>query len=141
MDMIRHQMPFNNFYTFVTAQLLYYLSDILFILIIGMGVAGAGWATFLSQGFATFCCYIYIRKELKILHPHGKERQYSNKRISILLNNGVPMGLQFSITGIGITQVSIHVFAIIIAVKLTVVKRICLLILCCYSEKCFDFIT
>ena len=34
MDMIRHQMPFNNFYTFVTAQLLYYLSDILFILII-----------------------------------------------------------------------------------------------------------
>lgn len=33
-DMIRHQMPFNNFYTFVTAQLLYYLPDILFILII-----------------------------------------------------------------------------------------------------------
>ncbi len=90
------------FYFLIASSLLNILLDILFILIIGMGVAGAGWATFLSQGFATLCCYIYIRKELKILHPHGKERQYSNKRISILLNNGVPMGLQFSITGIGI---------------------------------------
>lgn len=39
---------------------------------------------------------------MQILIPKGVERRYDNKRISILLNNGVPMGLQFSITGIGI---------------------------------------
>ena len=39
---------------------------------------------------------------MKELIPTGDERRYDNKRISILLNNGVPMGLQFSITGIGI---------------------------------------
>jgi len=39
---------------------------------------------------------------MPMLVPQGDERQFDNKRISILLNNGVPMGLQFSITGIGI---------------------------------------
>lgn len=39
---------------------------------------------------------------MRILIPHGAERRYDNRRTSILLNNGVPMGLQFSITGIGI---------------------------------------
>ena len=47
-------------------------------------------------------CHTYIRRHLDILIPKGSERRYDNKRISILLNNGVPMGLQFSITGIGI---------------------------------------
>ena len=43
-----------------------------------------------------------IRKRMQLLIPHGEERLFDNKRTSILLNNGVPMGLQFSITGIGI---------------------------------------
>jgi Na+-driven multidrug efflux pump len=41
---------------------------------------------------------------MQILIPQGKEREYDNKKVSILLNNGVPMGLQFSITGIGIVM-------------------------------------
>jgi len=39
---------------------------------------------------------------MQILIPQGEECDFDNKKISILLNNGVPMGLQFSITGIGI---------------------------------------
>ena len=39
---------------------------------------------------------------MKILVPTGDERRFDNKRISILLNNGIPMGLQFSITSVGI---------------------------------------
>ena len=41
---------------------------------------------------------------MQILIPQGNEREYDNKKVSILLNNGVPMGLQFSITGIGIVM-------------------------------------
>ena len=39
---------------------------------------------------------------MTVLIPQGDERAYDNKRISILLNNGVPMGLQFSITAVGV---------------------------------------
>lgn len=38
---------------------------------------------------------------MQILIPQGEERNFDNKKTSILLNNGVPMGLQFSITAVG----------------------------------------
>ncbi|MCH3994630.1 MAG: MATE family efflux transporter [Prevotella sp.] len=90
------------FYFLILSSFLNILLDIILIIILKMGVAGAGLATMISQVFAVLLCCIYIKRKLRILIPQGKERQYDNKRISILLNNGVPMGLQFSITGIGI---------------------------------------
>lgn len=90
------------FYFLITAAIVNIILD--FILILGMklGVTGAGIATWLSQGFSVMLCVWFIKKKMQILIPQGKERQFDNKKISILLNNGVPMGLQFSITGIGI---------------------------------------
>ena len=41
--------------------------DILLILILGLGVEGAGIATLLSQAFSGFLCMRYIRKHLQIL--------------------------------------------------------------------------
>ena len=76
--------------------------DVALILVAGMGVEGAGVATLISQAAAMGLCMAYIRRRLRLVIPHGRERSYDNKLISILLNNGVPMGLQFSITGIGI---------------------------------------
>lgn len=90
------------FFFLIASSLLNILLDVLLILIIGMGVEGAGVATLLSQAFAAILCWSYIRRCMTELIPTGDERRYDNKRISILLNNGVPMGLQFSITGIGI---------------------------------------
>ena len=90
------------FFFLIASSLVNILLDVLLILIIGMGVEGAGVATLLSQAFAAILCWSYIRRSMKELIPTGDERRYDNKRISILLNNGVPMGLQFSITGLGI---------------------------------------
>ena len=90
------------FYFLIFSSFINILLDILLILILGFGVFGAGLATFLSQLFSCVLCGWYILKKMQILIPKGEERRYDNKRISILLNNGVPMGLQFSITGIGI---------------------------------------
>ena len=90
------------FYFLICSALVNILLDIVFILMMGMGVEGAGIATLLSQAFSAVLCLWYIRKHLTILIPQGNERRFDNKRIAILLNNGVPMGLQFSITGIGI---------------------------------------
>ena len=71
------------------------------ILLMGLGVLGAGLATMLAQALAMAICVWNIGHRMQLLIPHGDERAYDNKRISILLNNGVPMGLQFSITAIG----------------------------------------
>lgn len=90
------------FYFLIFSSLINIVLDFILILLMGLGVFGAGLATLLSQALACVLCGFYIVKEMKILIPHGEERRYDNKRISILLNNGVPMGLQFSITGIGI---------------------------------------
>ena len=90
------------FYFLITASVVNILLDVLLILILGLGVEGAGIATLLSQAFSVCLCIRYIKKKMRILIPQGEERSFDNKKISILLNNGVPMGLQFSITGIGI---------------------------------------
>lgn len=90
------------FYFFITSAVVNVLLDVVLILGCGLGVAGAGIATWLSQALSVILCLWYIRKHMQLLIPKGDERRFDNKRTSILLNNGVPMGLQFSITGIGI---------------------------------------
>ena len=90
------------FYFLITASVVNILLDVLLILMLGLGVEGAGIATLLSQAFSVCLCIRFIKKKMQILIPQGEERDFDNKKISILLNNGVPMGLQFSITGIGI---------------------------------------
>ena len=90
------------FYFLITSAVVNILLDVVLILGCGMGVAGAGIATWLSQALSVILCIWYIRKHMQLLIPKGDERRFDNKRTSILLNNGVPMGLQFSITGIGI---------------------------------------
>lgn len=90
------------FYFLITSAVVNVLLDVVLILGCGLGVAGAGIATWLSQALSVILCLWYIRKRMQLLIPKGEERRFDNKRTSILLNNGVPMGLQFSITGIGI---------------------------------------
>lgn len=90
------------FYFLITSAVINILLDVVLILGCGLGVAGAGIATWLSQGVSMALCIWYIKRHMRLLIPQGDERCFDNKRTSILLNNGVPMGLQFSITGIGI---------------------------------------
>ena len=90
------------FYFLIAASLLNILLDFAMIIGLGMGVEGAGLATMTSQAFASVLCWQYIRKKMRILIPQGKERAYDDRKIGRLLNSGIPMGLQFSITAIGI---------------------------------------
>lgn len=90
------------FYFLITSAVVNVLLDVVLILGCRLGVAGAGIATWLSQALSVILCLWYIRKRMQLLIPKGDERRFNNKHTSILLNNGVPMGLQFSITGIGI---------------------------------------
>ena len=90
------------FYFLITASVINIILDGILILGMGLGVEGAGIATWISQGISMLLCIWFIKKKMQILIPKGEERKFDNKKISILLNNGVPMGLQFSITAIGL---------------------------------------
>ena len=124
------------FFFLIIASLVNIALDVLLILIIGMGVAGAGVATLLSQAFATLLCWLYIRSKMRLLIPTGEERRYDNKRVSILLNNGVPMGLQFSITGIGIImlQSANNALGTVCVASFTAAMRIKYLFTCVFEN-------
>lgn len=89
------------FYFLIVSSVLNIVLDFILILGMGMGVEGAGIATMLSQAFASVLCWLYIRKHMTVLIPRGEERAYDDRKVGRLLNNGIPMGLQFSITAIG----------------------------------------
>ena len=89
-------------YFLIAASLLNIALDFILIIGIGLGVEGAGIATMLSQAFASALCLTYIRKRMRILIPSGGERAYDDKKTGRLLMNGIPMGMQFSITAVGV---------------------------------------
>lgn len=112
------------------------LLDVLLILVVGMGVEGAGIATLLSQVLASALCVLYIRRNLGLLIPHGDELRYDNKRISVLLNNGLPMGLQFSITAIGsiMLQSANNALGTVYVASFTAAMRIKYLFTCVFEN-------
>lgn len=87
----------------VLSSIINVVLDFFLILVCKMGVAGAGWATVTSQLISGLTCLIYMYKKYDILKGDKSERVLDRKFITNLCMNGVPMGLQYSITAIGST--------------------------------------
>lgn len=75
--------------------------DLFFIVSMNMGVAGAAWATVISQCISGICCLFYMIKKFDILRIRKEEWKPEPHLISTLCGMGIPMGLQYSITAIG----------------------------------------
>lgn len=75
--------------------------DLFFIIVLKLGVAGAAWATVISQGFSGVLCLFYMIKKFEILHIKKEEWKPETHMMAVLCGMGVPMGLQYSITAIG----------------------------------------
>ena len=88
-------------YFLIVASIINIGLDLLFIVVCNMGVAGAGWATVISQGFSAVLCFIYMKRTFHILSFEKEELAFSKERVFAIARLGVPMGLQFSITAIG----------------------------------------
>ena len=72
-----------------------------FILSLKLGVFGAAFATILSQGISGVLCLFVIHRKYDVLHLRQEDRVLDRGMVGTLMNMGVPMGLQFSITAIG----------------------------------------
>ena len=89
------------FFFLIFSSVVNILLDFLFIIGMKLGVEGVGLATLLSQAASAYMCLAYIRKKMGVLMPRTGERAYDRRMALALLGNGLPMGLQFSITAIG----------------------------------------
>ena len=94
----------------ILAALLNIGLDIVSVVILGTGVEGPALATVISQAVSGVLCLIYMKKKFTILHMEAGEWRPDARCIRTLLGNGVPMGLQYSITAIGsvILQASVN---------------------------------
>ena len=93
----------------VIAALLNIVLDLLFILVFHMGVAGAAWATVISQlASGLWCLWVLMRKfpELKM---QPDDRRIRKPFVRRLMSMGLPFGLQYSITAVGSVMVTISV--------------------------------
>lgn len=99
-------------YFLVIASVLNIVLDIVFIVVFHMGVAGAAWATVISQFVSGMLCFFYIIKKFEILHLKRGDLTPSWYYIRNLLWMSIPMGLQYSITAIGSTILQVAVNAL-----------------------------
>ncbi|MEN8075879.1 MATE family efflux transporter [Clostridioides difficile] len=106
--------------------------DLVFIIVFHMGVAGAAWATVISQGVSGVCCLVFMRKRYSILKFEKDELKINGHCIRRLCYMGIPMGLQYSITAIGsvILQTAVNGLGSLVVAAVTAGGKISMF-LCC----------
>ena len=75
--------------------------DLLCVVTLKMGVAGAGWATLVSQLISGILCLVYMAKRFPILRLEKENLKFQRYFARRLLVMSLPMGLQYSVTAIG----------------------------------------
>ena len=88
-------------YFLVFSSVLNIFLDFLFILPFHMGVAGAAWATILSQFLSALLSLMVGWKNFEILHLHREDFRGLRASMILHLKTGFPMGFQMSVMCIG----------------------------------------
>ena len=88
-------------YFLVFSSVLNIFLDILFIVSFQMGVAGAAWATILSQFLSALFSLLVGLKKFQILHLRREDFHGLRKTMILHLKTGFPMGFQMSVMCIG----------------------------------------
>ncbi|MDD5955260.1 MAG: MATE family efflux transporter [Firmicutes bacterium] len=88
-------------YFLIFSSLLNVALDLTFIVGLHMGVAGAGWATLLSQLISGLLCLWYMAGHFPVLKMSREDLRPNHSYMLRLLSMGLPMGMQYSITAIG----------------------------------------
>ena len=109
------------FYFLIVSSVLNILLDFVFILIIPMGVAGAAFATVISQGVSVVLCAWWLFEKMNVIHKADENgatwTNLSAQHIKTACIIGVPLGLEYSVTSIGnvVLQSSINSMGTVVA--------------------------
>ena len=110
----------------IIASVINVILDLLFIIVFKMGVAGAGWATVISQLLSGLACAIYMFKKYEILRLNKRHFKLTWKFCWSHLNIGLPMAFQYSIIAVGIMvqQASLNTFGTLYVSAYTAASKI-----------------
>ncbi|MDD3369206.1 MAG: MATE family efflux transporter [Lachnospiraceae bacterium] len=89
-------------YFLILASVINIVLDLLFIRQFHMGVFGAALATVISQIIAAITSLFYLLTAVPILKLTPEDKHFSSRHCKNLCIAGIPMGLQYSLTSIGI---------------------------------------
>ncbi len=113
-------------YFLILSAILNIVLDLALIIVFHMGVAGAAYATVISQGVSGIICLIYIIKKVSILHVSKRDLKPDGFLIMTQLRIGIPMALQYSITAVGtmMVQTSLNILGSVAVAAFTAANKI-----------------
>ena len=85
----------------ILSSVLNVILDLWFIAVLGMGVAGAGVATVISQGVSVAFCILYVFRSARLLLPEKKHFHVESRLYWELFSQSISMGLMSSIVSAG----------------------------------------
>lgn len=89
-------------YFLIVASIVNIMLDLVFIVGLDWGVAGAAYATNIAQGLSAILCLTYSYKKFHLLRLKKEDFKVSRDYYKVHFQMGIPMALQFSITAMGI---------------------------------------
>ena len=110
----------------IISALLNILMDLIFVVGLHAGVAGAAWATNLAQFISAVLCGIYIFTSADVLKPEKSHWRIDRSSIQKQLYIGIPMSLQFGITASGtmVMQTAINQFGSVAVTGFTAASKV-----------------
>ena len=110
--------------------------DILFITRFSLGVAGAAYATVLSQAISAVLCLLYLLNFTKILVPQKQHFRFCRKLFGEMLGQGLAMGLMQSIVAAGtvVLQYGINSLGTLVIAGHTTARKIYMFFLMPFSS-------
>lgn len=88
-------------YFLIVASITNVVLDYIFIAYFHMGIAGAGYATVISQLLSVVLCFLYMKKKYPMFILHRGDFQVDSFVLRRQLSMGISMGLMNSIVSIG----------------------------------------
>ena len=119
-------------YFLVFSSLLNVVLDLAFIVCLNMGVAGAGWATLLSQLISGLLCLWYMARNFPVLKMSREDLRPDRYCMYRLLAMGLPMGMQYSITAIGsiLLQTAVNALGASAMAAMTAAGKVSMFVVC-----------
>lgn len=88
-------------YALILAAVINVVLDIWFVGGLGLGIAGAAYATVIAQGFSVVFCLMYIAKRADLLRFRFSDVVFDRNLIGRLLGTGFSMSLMLGVVSIG----------------------------------------
>ena len=106
--------------------------DYFFVVVIGMNVEGAALATIIAQGVSGIICVFFMKKRFDILKMEPGDMKPEPAYMANLSGVGIPMGLQYSITGIGsvVLQTAVNGLGSLYVASMTAGTKLSMFLMC-----------